>query len=171
MWNARVPAPIARSEKSRNFGNFRKLGTRTRQFITVFHALSKEQTGLLADFVSPSLFFVSVHRSLPHRHFSFTHAQTRPVSRRTESCSPAGWECKPKTASLCNDVAVFLVLAHKRTSCFMHVHTLQALACTILLHGRAHATGTRVSQSGRHSLVTQDVIGVCHIQTYVNKKV
>jgi hypothetical protein len=45
-------------------GNFRKLGTLTRQFITVFHALSKEQTGLLADFVSPSLFFVSVHSNL-----------------------------------------------------------------------------------------------------------
>jgi hypothetical protein len=55
------PGLILHTEKSRNF---RKLDTRTRQFITVFHSLSKEQTGLLVDFVLSSLFFVSVHSNL-----------------------------------------------------------------------------------------------------------
>jgi hypothetical protein len=66
---------------------------------------------------------------------------------------------------------MFLVITHKRIPCFMNIHTLQTLVCNILLHGRSHVVGTRVFKDGRHSLVDQDVVGVCHMKTCVNEKV
>ena len=46
-----------------------------------------------------------------------------------------------------------------------------ALPCLILLLGRAHVARARVHREGHNLLVAQDLIGVCHIHTYVHRKI
>ena len=48
---------------------------------------------------------------------------------------------------------------------------LPALACPILLLGRADAARPRVHRGGRNWLVAQDLIGACHMHTCVYKKI
>ena len=48
---------------------------------------------------------------------------------------------------------------------------LPALASTILLLGRADAARPRVHRGGRNWLVAQDLIGACHMDTCVHKKI
>ena len=45
------------------------------------------------------------------------------------------------------------------------------LTCPILLLGRPHPTPAHVDREGHNSLVDQDLIGVCHIHTYVHRKI
>lgn len=48
---------------------------------------------------------------------------------------------------------------------------LPALASPILLLGRADAARPRVHRGGRNWLVAQDLIGACHMHTFVHKKI
>jgi len=63
------------------------------------------------------------------------------------------------------------VLARKRISFFTDMRMLPALACPILLLGRADASRPRVHRGGRNWLVAQDLIGACHMHTCVHKKI
>jgi hypothetical protein len=63
------------------------------------------------------------------------------------------------------------MLACKRISFFTDMRMLHALAWPILLLGRAHATRPHVHREGHKWLVVQDLIGVCHMHTYVHKKI
>jgi hypothetical protein len=110
-------------------------------------------------------------RSLAHRLCSFTHAQARHVFRRAQSRSPAGRACTPTTRPLSGDLAAFLELVRKRISFFTDMRLLPALACPILLLGRADASRPRVHRGGRNWLVAQDLIGACHMHTCVHKKI
>ncbi len=106
-----------------------------------------------------------------HRLYSFTHAQSRHDFRRVQILSPAGRACTPTTRPLSGDFTVFLVLARKRISFFTDMRMLPALASPILLLGRADAVRPRVHRGGRNWLVTQDLIGACHMHTCVHKKI
>jgi hypothetical protein len=108
---------------------------------------------------------------MAHRLCSFTHSQARHVFRRAQSLSPAGCACTPTTRPLSGDFAAFLELARKRISFFTDMRMLPALACPILLLGRADAARPPVQREGRNWLVDQDLIGVCHMHTCVHKKI
>jgi len=82
-----------------------------------------------------------------------------------------GRACSPSTRPLSGDFAAFLVLARKRISFFTDMRMLPALACPILLLGRADASHPRVHRGGRNWLVAQDLIGACHMHTCVHKKI
>jgi hypothetical protein len=99
------------------------------------------------------------------------YTQTRHVFRRSQNRSPVGRACSPTTRSLSGDFAVFLVLTRKRISFFTDMRMLPPLAYPILILGRVDVAHPRVHREGRNWIVDQDLIGACHMYTYVYKKI
>ena len=88
---------------------------------------------------------------------------------------PLGVHTHPQQG-LCPVISLCFLCSHSREYLFLRTCMVPALACPILLLGRADTARPRVHREGRNWLVAQDLIGACHMlqchmHTCVHKKI
>jgi hypothetical protein len=110
-------------------------------------------------------------KSEPRTKTFMLHARPHPLSVAQWVKLRPHWRCDdPQKAILSGYLAGFRVGARKIIYILVTWKRLWVIRDTILLQVYVHSFHQVASKEGRNSHVTQDHIGVCHMQTNMNKK-